>query len=751
MNEALQYELASREAFKDNGTTASVMSALGTKLLREFSQAEEDRNATEMRWLQDLRQFKGQYDPEVIAAIGPKRSRAFVRKTRVKVKTANSRVEDLLFPSGSEKNWEVDTTPVPTVSDEVRQGVIKQLQQMAQQAMQQGQQMPAPYISKKMVDEAVLKLCKESAKGMAKVIDDQLSEIRYKQICKKVINSGHLYGTGILKGPLVERRIRSKFVQENGKWVEKSESYIVPFVDYVPLWRFYPDMDADSLDNCRFVYERHQMVQADLAELAQRKSFRKEIIVDYLKSHPDGESTIKFVDNELKSIGDRVAKQGSSGGKYEVLERWGWMSGEDLHAAGLAVTEDRRHESFFSNIWMLPNGEVIKAVLQPINGITWPYHIYYFDKDETSIFGEGLSAVMRDDQTMMNAATRLMLDNGAITSGAMIEVATGLLSSMEDGTEIEPWKVFMRNSASPGTPAVRAIELPSRLGDLNNLANRFENNADEVSAIPRYMTGENVATGAGGTASGMSMLMGAANIMIKDLVSSWDEGITRSFITSMYRWNMQFHPDSAIKGDYDVKARGSSSLVAREVRAQQLDAFSMAVANPMDAPFIKRASLLRQRAEAHELSDVIKTEDEVMAEQSNEQAMQAQQMQQAQMELTMAELQQKVALITAQAAKAMAEVELVKAKATGAKVSSVFAALQAGGTAVENPQVAPAGDEILRSSGWVDATPEPSIAQLNQEQVQEAPTFDPLKEMEKPETGRVGLNAGMETAVMNDN
>jgi hypothetical protein len=129
---------------------------------------------------------------------------------------------------------------------------------------------------------------------------------------------------------------------------------------------------------------------------------------------------------------------------------------------------------------------------------------------------------MRDDQTMMNAATRLMLDNAAITSGAMIEVATGLLSSMEDGTEIEPWKVFMRNSANPGTPAVRAIELPSRLGDLSGLTDRFENNADEVSAIPRYMTVENVATGAGGTASGMSMLMGAANIMIKDLVSSWD-------------------------------------------------------------------------------------------------------------------------------------------------------------------------------------------------------------------------------------
>jgi hypothetical protein len=66
--------------------------------------------------------------------------------------------------------------------------------------------------------------------------------------------------------------------------------------------------------------------------------------------------------------------------------------------------------------------------------------------------------------------------------------------------------------------------------------------------------------------------------------------------------------------------------------------------------------------------------------------------------------------------------------------------------------VAPAGDEVLRSAGWADATPDPSIAQLGGPPVQqEQPTFDPVKEMDKPDSGRVGLNAGMETAVMNDN
>jgi hypothetical protein len=440
-------------------------------------------------------------------------------------------------------------------------------------------------------------------------------------------------------------------------------------------------------------------------------------------------------------IGERTETQTTNDGKYEVLERWGWLTGDDLESIGIQVPQERIHESFFSNVWLLPNGEVIKSVLQPINGVTWPYHIYYLDKDETSIFGDGLATILRDDQTMLNASTRMMLDNGAITSGPMVEVNLALLSNMDDATEMHPWKVFLRNSSNPGVNAVRAIELPSNLPNLSNMADRFETNMDEVSAVPRYMTGENVASGAAGTASGMSMLMGAANIMIKDLIGNWDDGVTTPFIKALYRWNMQFHPDNAIKGDFDVKARGSSSLVAREVRASQLDMFSQAVANPMDAPFIKRDKLLRQRAEAHELSDIVKTEEEVAAETNNEMMQQQQKIQQMQQQLVMAELEKKVALLTAQAGKATAEIELILAKTTAEKVGTIYSSLQAGGAAVTSPHVAPAADEILKSSGFKDATPDPSIAQLGGPPVQTEQIQAP-QPMQGP---RAGMQQGIET------
>lgn len=732
------------------------LQALGATLIGEFNQAVLDRRSTEERWLKDLRQYKGRYDPDTEAKLA-NRSKAFVRKTRVKVKTTDSRVADMLFPAGGEKNWDIQPTPEPTISEQQKQEVIQTLSQQRalaaqQMAAQGGQPQQAPPIQESEIRAAVLEVAKEAAKRMAKVIEDQLVEANYKKACLKAIHSGHLYGTGIIKGPLIERRVRTQYARESGAWKTVSVEYITPFVDWVPVWRFYPDMHASDLQDCRYVYELHRMTMADMASLARRKSFNGEAIRAHVLANPDGsQRLVDQTDSEIRRIGMREVTQGKTGGTYEVLERWGWLSGRQLNEAGVSVPEDRMAEAFFSNVWLLPDGNVIKAVLQPIDGVTWPYHIYYFDKDETSIFGEGIPSVMRDDQEMLNAGTRMILDNAGITSGPMFEVFPHLLQSTEDPRVMAPWKVFLRSAANPEQRAVRPIEVPNKLGEMMAIVNKFELNADETTAIPRYMTGENVNTGAASTMGGMSMLMGAANIVLKDLVSSWDE-VTKSFIKSMHHWNMQFHKDDSIKGDFDAHARGSSSMVAREVRAQQLEQFAAQTANPMDAPYVKRDTLLRMRAEVVELSNVVRTDEEVkgdpMAKMQQELAMRAQQLQLAEAEAKVARMNAETQRIAAETARSQAQSALLKAEATDRKVESVFAALQAAGIAVQQPLIAAAGDEILRSAGWTDATPDPSIAQISNLPVapgQEQP-MPVLDGGVNPATGMEGVRQGIETA-----
>lgn len=680
-----QFQAAAKAAFSDDSDKQAytTLASIGSTLIAEFSRAQTDRREVEQRWLKDLRQYKGIYDPEVLQRIGDKRSRSFVRKTRVKVRTLDARMMDLLFPSGSVINWTIGPTPNPSISKAQRQKIIDDLAQAG-----------APP-SKETLNKAIREFAKKASVAMGETIEDQLADTRYRDIAAKVVHSGNLYGHGILKAPLVEKKVRQRYVSEGGKWQIQSETYVAPFLEYVPIWRWYPDMSATDLKNCRYVYELHAMTKTKLAGLCDRKAFNAEAIKNYILSHPEGETLVNTYDTELRSIGERIELSTSKQGLYDVLERWGWIDATTLEQCGVKIPDDRRHESFFANIWLFPNGEVIRASMQPINGVTWPYHIYYFDKDETSIFAEGVSAILRDDQEMINASGRMILDNAAHCAGPQYEVNTRLLNTTDTVLESFPFKVWTRSGEDPNSRAVNIIDVPSHINELAAIKQMFEASADEVLALPRFMNGENATSGAAGTASGMSMLMGAANISVKDLIGNYDEGVTNSFITAIYRWNMQFNQDESIKGDFDVQAGGSSSLVAKEIRNNQLTQFTTTL-QPEERMRVKWDAVTKAKAEALDMGHIVLTEDEAKEQANSPEAQQQAQIQQQQMQLALAKME-------AENAKLMAETERLKAVAMEAKVSAAYAAMQAAGVTLQNTTIAPAGDAILRAAGWQDA------------------------------------------------
>jgi hypothetical protein len=115
---------------------------------------------------------------------------------------------------------------------------------------------------------------------------------------------------------------------------------------------------------------------------------------------------------------------------------------------------------------------------------------------------------------------------------------------------------------------MRMYELGSHIPEIMAIGERFSQWSDETSS-PRYMTGDNAGVrGAGDTASGLSMLMGAASLPSKDMVRQFD-ALTETFITNVYNWNMKFSSDERIKGDFDIVARGSTALVAQELQGRR--------------------------------------------------------------------------------------------------------------------------------------------------------------------------------------
>jgi len=587
-----------------------LLKALGKKLRTEFEHAAAMRREREREWLKDLRQYKGVYDPEILAKIPRNRSKAFYRLTRAKVKAADARMIELLFPAG-DKNYTINATPVPELDRNLLANEINAIIQ------RDGE------LDDKALLEAVNAIAKERAERMAEVIDDQLKEGNYEAICRAVINSGHKFGTGILKGPMVDAVTSSRWQRNpDGSYVLREVEKLKPWFSYVPIWDVYPDPYATTLEECEYIFERHVMTKHDLRKLSRCKGFDQESILEYITTHPKGDVG-KLMEHEAELRNVSKDDQTSTSGKYEVLERWGVIDGIYLREAGVDIPDEAINLEFESQIWLLGD-RVIRVMPNATVQGSRPYKFYYFEKDETSIWGESIPSVMRDAQVLTNAAVRVMIDNAAMSSGPIIEGNSALLEEEEDPSEIYPFRFYFRSGGDPASPAIRVYTIPNNTAQILSMLRFFIDMADEVTSLPRYTYGQVPKGGAAETMGGLSMLMGQANITLKDMAKNFDDGITTPFIRDMYHWNMQFSTREDIKGDFEVIARGSTSLIAKEVRNQALTNFAMSTANPLDAPYIKRDELNRQRAQALDISadDLVKSKEEVENEIAREQMIQ---------------------------------------------------------------------------------------------------------------------------------
>jgi len=97
------------------------------------------------------------------------------------------------------------------------------------------------------------------------------------------------------------------------------------------------------------------------------------------------------------------------------------------------------------------------------------------------------------------------------------------------------------------------------------------------------------------------MLMGAAQGSTKTVIKNVDDYLLRPLGEGFFRFNMQFDFDPEIKGDLEVKARGTESLMANEVRSQRLMQFLQIASSPALAPFAKFQYVIREIAKSMDL------------------------------------------------------------------------------------------------------------------------------------------------------
>jgi hypothetical protein len=285
--------------------------------------------------------------------------------------------------------------------------------------------------------------------------------------------------------------------------------------------------------------------------------------------------------------------------RWEVLEFWGYIDTDMLEEYGLKVPSELKNlDEVNANVWVC-NGEVIRMVLNPFKPTRIPYYAVPYEHNPYSFFGVGIAENMDDTQTLMNGFMRMAIDNAALSGNLIIEVDETNLVPGQD-LSVHPGKVFRRQGGAPGQ-AIFGTKFPNVAQENMQLFDKARVLADESTGFPSFAHGQTGVSGVGRTASGISMLMSAANGSIRSVVKNVDDYLLRPLGKAFFAFNMQFDFDENIKGDLEVHASGTESLMANEVRSQRLMQFLQVAQNPVLAPFAKMDYIIREIAKSMDL------------------------------------------------------------------------------------------------------------------------------------------------------
>ena len=591
-----------------------------------YKRAEDARYADEERWLRAYRNYRGIYSSEV-QFTDTEKSRVFVKVTKTKTLAAYGQIVDVLF-GNNRFPLSVNPSVLPDgVAESVHINVDPNAQQASAQLNSVTAKAPAqPYLldgtKKLQPGETLIDLQRRlgpeqqklqavsdkvvegdgttpstvtfhpamvAAKKMEKKIHDQLQESGANTHLRSMAFEMALLGTGVMKGPFAVDK-------EYPNWNEEGEYEplikTVPECSHVSVWDFYPDPEAKSMQDAEYVVERHKMSRTQLRSLKNRPYFMDDALDMAVAKGPD------YVQKSWEMVMEDDDTQPTSE-RWEVLEFWGYVDINLLEDYGVKIPKELKDlDEVNCNVWVC-NGEVLRFVLNPFKPTRIPYYATPYEHNPYSFFGVGIAENMDDTQTLMNGFMRMAIDNAALSGNLIIEVDETNLVPGQD-LSVYPGKVFRRQGGAPGQ-AIFGTKFPNVAQENMQLFDKARVLADESTGFPSFAHGQTGVSGVGRTASGISMLMSAANGSIRTVVKNVDDYLIRPLGKAFFAFNMQFDFDESLRGDLEVNASGTESLMANEVRSQRLMQFLQVAQNPVLAPFAKMDYIIREIAKSMDL------------------------------------------------------------------------------------------------------------------------------------------------------
>ena len=541
----------------------------------------------------------GEYSPEELAK---RRAQGlpvvYAPLSDTKRRAANAWASEI-FLNTAEKTYELRPTPVPEMPETVVQAiaaeVIQEWASVVSPNPPQGKaQLAAVAAMAERRRDELQKLVEEEARKRAarldKVIQDRLTEGRWREEMTLAIDYAATFGTCVVKLAPRRRKRLSRKVNKYGvsSFSMKDEARLeLHAIDPIDC---YPSKGSRTIDEGYFC-QRLRFHPADLALMRGGKHYIDNAIEEVLRNHGSGQGyrTFQPTDTEVENL-NHDSNPGEPSVTVEGVEFWGSVMGQllldeaiEVDHAGKAIKRDKLYDVDA----IVVAGRVLYCeILDPRLGR--PLFKGTFYSTPGSWWGESPIKKMRHIQSIANGAITSMVWNMGMASGPQVAITDYERLRDKDLTQ-RPWKVWVfdknRVAATSDVP-IKFFQPNTNSQELMAIYDRMSREADTLTGIPAYSYGSDVAAGAGRTASGLSMLMDAAQRGMKHVIFSLDLELMRPMISWMVNREMLTNPDEGIKGDVTIDAGGLLAVLSKDKSSAMLKEVLGLCQNPLVAQVV---------------------------------------------------------------------------------------------------------------------------------------------------------------------
>ncbi|GMW01476.1 MAG: hypothetical protein AMXMBFR84_26130 [Candidatus Hydrogenedentota bacterium] len=609
--------------------------ALASHIRTVFRAAEQfkSREITP-RLLECKRRYKGEYAPDKLAEIRAAGGNdTYFNITKTKVTSAVSWMGDALMPE-DKVAFSVKPTPVPELSPTDQKAVADIVMYRVQTEYPPNVLM-TPSLIEQMTDEvleeyeaALMERAKERCDKMQRKLADYLEEGDFRRALDVCSQNVAKFPTGFLKGPVTHN------VRRLGWEGDK------PTPQTRPTKRFYAPnpLDMFPAPNARNIQdgplcEVVTYSPTDLMAMRGLPGWDSDAIDKVLAQNSTSQNSFTdlFITGEYERAvmegRDMTVNAGVAPQNIKAIEYWGEVKAELLKKWNMKT--DAANHDYLDVCCVLIGPHVCYAQLNPDPLGNRPYYAVSYELNPDSVWSDSsIPESMADCQDAACACNRNLLDNLAYASGAIGYINVDALAE-GDTPDIVPFKLFQVNGTKlqgmpSSTKPVEFFQVSANADVLMSVSEHFSGMADDRTLIPRYIHGNAEVKGAGETASGMSMLMGAAAKGIRRVISYIDQYAVREVIYRLWVWEMIFGDDLSLKGDAYIAPTGVLAKIARDQMQIRRQEFLRDTNNDYDRAIMGeegRAVVLRLVAEGMDLpADEIVPSNEVIRERAEQRA-----------------------------------------------------------------------------------------------------------------------------------